>query len=931
MTSRNKTSTPTSSSSSSAVPEAAPQQSLFDQATESADNRQADEATVADFCLRKTGQALADHTPMMQQYLRIKASHEETLLFYRMGDFYELFFGDATEAAELLGITLTKRGQSAGAPIPMAGVPYHAAEGYLGRLVSQGVRVALCEQVGDPATSKGPVAREVVRIYTPGTLTDEAFLDDRVDNSLAAITRQDAKNRQCFGLAWLSLASGQFRCTSVDSLAALRAEIARLSPNELLVDESIAWPSDILQMTHHLRQPPWFFDASNGERLLQRQYGVRELAGFGLDLRDFAHQTAVAAAGGLLQYAQHTQQSALQGLSPIAYEQAEDALQLDQTARANLELTESLTRKPDQTLIAVLDHCRTSMGARLMRAWLNRPLLNQTTIRARHEAVAELLDKKRITKLGEALKQIPDAERIAARIAQGTARPRDLLSLRRFGEQLPVIQHHLQDCERQNLTLLHEQINLNPEIVALLARAIDEEPAVIIRDGGVIAVGYDAELDELRALSNGAGGELLAMEQAERARTGNDKLKIGYNRVHGYYIEMRRTQTADIPDDYQRRQTLKDAERYITPALKTIEERVLNAQEQALVREKALYQALLEQLLPELPGIRQASNGVAEIDVLNTLADCAHRYQWCCPELLPETALYLEAARHPVVEVQQQVPFVPNDVRLDEETRLLLITGPNMGGKSTYMRQTALILILANMGSFVPAKTAKVGKFDRIFTRIGATDDLASGRSTFMMEMIETADILNNATDKSLVIMDEIGRGTSTYDGLSLAQAAAVHMIEQTQSLCLFATHYFELTSLPERFPGVENAHLSAIEHEDDIVFLHQVKPGAASQSYGIQVAALAGMPAPVVAQAKRYLADMERNPAPDSVMSAKSAAPTAAESMLAADVEASPLSTGNAALQSALMAINPDELSPKAALEALYALKQLVDGKDVD
>ena len=840
---------------------------------------------------------------MMQQYLRIKAEHPDILLFYRMGDFYELFYDDAHEAARLLNITLTARGQSAGEPIPMAGVPYHAVDSYLARLVKQGRPVAICEQIGDPAKAKGPVEREVVRIVTPGTVTDEALLEERRENLLAAIHETPEE----FGLAVLDMGSGRFTLLEVDSLAALRNELDRIKPAELLVSD--CFTTAILELPHacYTVRPAWQFETSYATRLLCEQFKTDNLAGFGCETM----QQAVSAAGALLNYVRETQRSVLPHLQDLRVELPHDCVQLDPATRRNLELETSLAGHPQHTLLALLDHTATPMGGRLLRRWLLRPLRQQTELESRLEAITALLASHQTETLHELLRQIGDMERILTRIGLRSARPRDLTQLRRALETLPEVLEQLRQLDSQRLHELQHRMPLFTELTTLLQQAVIPQPPLLIRDGGVIAGGYDTELDELRSLQENAGAVLSEMEVREREQTGIATLKVGYNRVHGYYIEISRAQAANAPEHYQRRQTLKAVERYITPELKELEDRVLSANERALAREKALYEALLEKLNGHLPPLQTCAAAIAELDVLNTLTERAISLDWIAPDFTHHAGLLIDAGRHPVIELAQTEPFTPNDIKLDAQQRMLIITGPNMGGKSTYMRQTALIALLAHMGSFVPAKRAVFGPLDRIFTRIGASDDLASGRSTFMVEMTETANILHNATENSLVLMDEIGRGTSTFDGLALAWACARQLAQQVRAFTLFATHYFELTRLPAELDSCRNVHLDAVEHDDSIVFMHHVKPGPASRSYGLQVAALAGVPRDMIELAKSKLIQLEQGKAevPVTTVDTPSLPPSAIENSLA-DIE-------------------PDNLSPKEALECLYQLKELLRKKN--
>jgi len=844
----------------------------------------------------------AVHTPMMRQYLAIKAEYPDMLLFYRMGDFYELFYDDAKHAASLLDITLTARGKSAGNPIPMAGVPYHAVEGYLAKLVHKGESVAICEQIGDPATSKGPVERKVTRIVTPGTLTDEALLAETRDNLVAAVLAHGDRT----GIAWLDLAGGRFRLTEVPDIEAMLGEVERLRPAEVIVEEDHGLGNSFKEGVRVTRRPPWHFELDSATRLLCAQFGTRDLSGFGCE--EFPR--GIAAAGALLQYVTDTQKAALPHLQSIAVERREDAVIMDAPTRRNLELEESLSGHHEHTLAGVMDHCQSSMGSRLLRRWIQRPLRNPDVLKGRYQAIESMLTRAANEKLQVLLNGIGDVERILSRVALRSARPRDLCQLARALSRLPEIRQQLAELESPLLTELRKQINEHRRQHELLTKAIIDSPPMLIRDGGVIADGYDKDLDDLRAIASNADKYLLDLEAREKERTGIATLRLGYNRVHGYYIEISKGQAHKAPVEYVRRQTLKAAERYITPELKEFEDKVLGARERALAREKWLYDDILDRLVDVLPELQQTAFAVAEIDVLTCFAERADALRLTKPEIAAEPCIDIQAGRHLVVEQVIDTPFVANDLSLDASQRLLVITGPNMGGKSTYMRQTALIAILAYIGSFVPAESLRIGPIDRIFTRIGASDDLAGGRSTFMVEMTETATILHNATEQSLVLMDEVGRGTSTFDGLSLAWAAAHYMGETAQAFTLFATHYFELTALAEEIPACRNVHLDATEHGNELVFLHAVKPGPANQSYGLQVAALAGVPPAVIRRARRYLKTLE------SLQAAHGESP---QGQLDFAVEEP--ADGNS-LHNALAEIDPDALSPRQALELIYRLK---------
>jgi DNA mismatch repair protein MutS len=859
---------------------------------------------------------LSSHTPVMQQYLRLKAQYPDALLFYRMGDFYELFFEDARRAAALLDITLTARGQSAGQPIPMAGVPAHSAEGYLARLVRKGESVAVCEQMGDPALSKGPVERQVVRVVTPGTVTDAALLDARRETLLAAV----ASEGENFGLAWLDLAAGRFTLLESAGAQALAGELERLRPAELLINENAARGPLERPGTALRARPPWHFEAQTCARALQQQLGTLDLQGFGLT----GGSLAVSAAGALLQYVGETQKAAVPHIRTLNVEHRGDALMLDAATRRNLELDSSLSGNPEATLFWLLDRCITAMGSRQLRRWLNRTLTDQPLLRQRYQAIAALIDRRRFEALRQPLEGIGDVERILARVALRSARPRDLAQLRSAVGLLPALSAAAAGpaADSPLLGSLLSGTGRHEDVHRLLAAAIAPEPPALLREGDVIAPGYDAQLDELRHIATHTDAFLLELEQRERERTGIAGLKLGFNRVQGFFIEISRKDAERVPTDYVRRQTVKSAERFITTELKGFEDKVLSARERSLARERELYDAVLTQLIARLGELQATAAAIAELDALASLAERACALQWTAPTLVAAPRLHIEAGRHPVVEkFLVGGTFVPNDLDLDERRRMLVITGPNMGGKSTYMRQTALIAILAHMGSYVPADSAVIGPLDRIFTRIGAADDLAGGRSTFMVEMTEAANILNNATARSLILMDEIGRGTSTFDGLSLAWAIARHIATKTRAMTLFATHYFELTTLAAELEACVNVHLDATEHADGIIFLHAVKEGPADRSYGLQVAQLAGVPREVIARARQFLVGLENQ------RDRRRPASPQGELPLAAPVEPVVLPEDEAAraLAAALEQVNPDELSPKAALEALYRLRALL------
>lgn len=854
--------------------------------------------------------ALSAHTPMMQQYLGLKAENPDILLFYRMGDFYELFYEDAKKAAALLDISLTKRGQSAGAPIPMAGIPHHAIENYLARLVQLGESVAICEQVGDPALSKGPVERKVVRIVTPGTVTDEALLNERQDNLLAAVYQV----KQHYGVAYLDLSAGRFLLTQVEQLDDLYGVLQRLNPAELLYSEDHQLPESLLNRKGSRRRPVWEFEIKTAERALCQQFGTRDLQSFGIS----EAPVALMAAGCLMQYVKDTQRSALPHLRAVALERAQDHIVLDAATRRNLELTQRLNGQFDQTLASVLDQCQTAMGSRLLKRWIHAPLRDQAAVQARHQAVAEL--QQHYLELQPQLKQIGDIERIVARLALRSARPRDFARLRQALQQLPELAAALQPLQSQLLQQISLDCQPLPELCQLLERAIIETPPVLIRDGGVIAAGYCAELDQWRALATGATDYLEQLEQREKERTGIASLKVGFNKVAGYFIETGRAAADAVPADYIRRQTLKNNERYIIPELKEYEDKVLGSQSKALALEKQLYEALFDLTAPHLFALQQLAARLSELDVLTNFAERALSLHYQQPKLSSQSGIHIEAGRHPVVETVSAEPFIANPLTMHCKRRMLLVTGPNMGGKSTYMRQAALIVLMAYIGCFVPATSAEIGPIDRIFTRIGASDDLASGRSTFMVEMTETATILHHATAQSLVLMDEIGRGTSTYDGLSLAWACADYLATRLQALTLFATHYFELTELANLLPGVVNIHLDAVEHDEHIVFMHQVQDGAASKSYGLQVAQLAGVPKTVISQAKQKLQQLEQQ----SSQPVSSQHPTSSPRQATVPAQQSlALEPIEHPLLEQIRTLQPDELTPRQALDLLYQLKR--------
>ncbi|EOX1765529.1 DNA mismatch repair protein MutS [Vibrio cholerae] len=853
-------------------------------------------------------ESLSHHTPMMQQYLRLKAENPDILLFYRMGDFYELFYDDAKRASELLDISLTKRGASAGEPIPMAGVPFHAVEGYLAKLVQMGESVAICEQIGDPATSKGPVERKVVRIVTPGTVTDEALLSERVDNLIAAIYHHNGR----FGYATMDITSGRFQLSEPQTEEEMAAELQRTSPRELLFSEDFSPVHLMASRQGNRRRPIWEFELDTAKQQLNQQFGTRDLVGFGVEQA----QLGLCAAGCLIQYVKDTQRTALPHIRSLTWDRQDQSVILDAATRRNLELTHNLAGGTDNTLAEVLDHCATPMGSRMLKRWIHQPMRDNATLNQRLDAITELKETALYGELHPVLKQIGDIERILARLALRSARPRDLARLRHAMQQLPELHSVMSELKQPHLTELRTHAEPMNELCDLLERAIKENPPVVIRDGGVIADGYSAELDEWRDLANGATEFLERLEAEERDRHGIDTLKVGYNNVHGFYIQVSRGQSHLVPPHYVRRQTLKNAERYIIEELKQHEDKVLNSKSRALALEKQLWEELFDLLLPHLEQLQQLAASVAQLDVLQNLAERAENLEYCRPTLVQEAGIHIQGGRHPVVERVMNEPFIANPIELNPQRRMLIITGPNMGGKSTYMRQTALIALMAHIGSYVPAESASIGPLDRIFTRIGASDDLASGRSTFMVEMTETANILHNATCNSLVLMDEIGRGTSTYDGLSLAWASAEWLAKEIGAMTLFATHYFELTELPNVLPHLANVHLDAVEHGDGIAFMHAVQEGAASKSYGLAVAGLAGVPKPVIKNARAKLQQLELL----SSQPAETRKPSRVDITNQLSLIPEP-----SAVEQALAGVDPDQLTPRQALDMLYQLKKLL------
>lgn len=881
-------------------------------------------------------QHIDQQTPMMQQFLKIKRDYPSTLVFYRMGDFYELFFEDAQKSAQILDITLTQRGNSNGLPIPMAGVPVHAMENYLARLIKKGESVAICEQISNQNTqNKGPMARKVVRVATPGTVTEESLLAEDQDNWVAAISTIDAK----FGVALINLTGHQIRCAEWPDLASALEYLQRFDPAEVLLPDALyeqthenkaRWRT----LTNRIRSlPDWHFEHSSAEKKLCDHFNTQGLSAFGLA----QHEAATAAASAALFYCQQMQQAELKHIDSLHFEADQIFVGLDPQTLKNLEILYTLQGRVEHSLAWVLDHCKTPMGSRQIRRWLLQPLRDQALLQHRFDAVEALCEQYNFEAFQPELRKLGDLERVLARIYLGSARPRDLIRLRQALAAIPAIQSALAQTGVENTSLLNtlnEKIQRFDELQTTLDAAVIDDPPLTIRDGGVIKTGFDAQLDELRQLSDNHDAYLADLEQAERARTGISTLKVGYNRVHGFFIEISKNQSKQAPAEYIRRQTLKNAERYVTPELKAFEEKVLSARGQSLAREKQLYEGLLVKISQAHTALQRTTNALTTLDVLVNFADRADRLNWVKPTLTTRNTLQITGGRHPVVEAVIDTPFVANDIKLDPKTRMLLITGPNMGGKSTYMRQTALITLLAHIGCYVPAESATLGPIDRIFTRIGSADDLAGGQSTFMVEMTETATILRHATQNSLVLMDEIGRGTSTFDGLSLAFSVAEYLAERIKAFTLFATHYFELTALPEQFKGVQNVHLSATEHDDDIVFLHRVKPGAASQSYGLAVARLAGIPQTVIDHAKDKLSALEADSKGDahdihtSTPTAHNTKKTTPKSTTASDIANVDLFGHKppdwSPLIKQLGKIDPDKTTPLDAIQMLYKLKKL-------
>lgn len=867
---------------------------------------------------------LSSHTPMMQQYLKIKMQHPLSLMFYRMGDFYELFFDDAHKAAKILGITLTHRGKANGNPIPMAGVPYHAAEGYLARLVKKGETVVICEQIGE-VTGKAPVERGVVRIITPGTLTDDALLNAHQSSNLVALCFQQNK----IGIALLDLSAGIFKVQQQDYLPEqLPLELARLMPSEILIDEDLIDQNIIELIKKNIecpvtKRPNVDFNLNNAQKTLCNQFAVSTLSGFGIDHLPLAKASAAA----LIHYAKETQKTALPHIRSIKLEQSSDFIALDPVTRRNLEIIDPLFEH-GTSLFSLVNDCQTAMGGRLLSRTLMQPMRDTALLDQRLDAIEVLLKGYHEAPIRLVLKDISDIERVLSRVALGSARPRDLVQLRQACAQIPYLRHALQPILNAQQSSLVEQLNeelgdFNGLHQRLMA-AIVENPPVLLRDGNVIAEGFDAELDELRKIRDHAGQFLIDLEIQERQATGINTLKIGYNRVSGYYIELSRAQAEQAPEHYIRRQTLKNAERYITPELKSFEDKVLSSESRALAREKLLFEMILEELRQDIANLQMMSAAIAQIDLISNFAHQARLNSWNRPEYSPEIGIHIQAGRHPVVESLIKTPYTPNDTKLDFNQRMTIITGPNMGGKSTFMRQTALISLLAYCGSYVPAQSAKLGPIDRVFTRIGSADDLSSGKSTFMVEMTETSQILHHATNQSLVLMDEVGRGTSTYDGLSLAWACVLDLTRRIKCLCLFATHYFELTELGKE-NAISNFHVTAKELNGNLILLHKVQHGPASQSHGLQVAKLAGIPASVIKEAQHRLKILEKQQVhqPQTIQNDLFAESIILDSVTEPEMieRIIEIEKPSKALEM-LKNLDVDNLSPREALQQLYALK---------
>lgn len=852
--------------------------------------------------LEKEFADISQHTPMMQQYLKIKANYPDMLLFYRMGDFYEMFFSDAEIGAKLLGITLTQRGTSGGNPIKMAGIPYHSADQYLTKLVKQGKSVAIVEQFGDPATSKGPVERKVSRIITPGTLTDDNLLDEKQNNLILAIHQ----NKTTIGIAWISLSAGIFMLNEINK-DELYNQIERLRPAEIIASEKIIHQLKIERPNIAYKIiPDWHFESDLSIRKLCEHFQVKDLDGFGITDK----KLAITSAGVLLDYAKHTQNNDLPHINNLILDNPERYLILDAISRRNLEISLTMRGENSPTLLSVFDKCVNPMGSRLLDYWLNNPLRQHLQINERYTAVEKL--QPLVSNTQAIVKQIGDIERITSRIALRSARPRDLSGLRNSLSILPEL-YFLKDISDSRLIYeIYNSISeISFDVTEHLQQAIKDEPSLIIRDGGVIREGYSQELDYLRNIQSNGSQYLLELEAKERERSGINTLKIEYNKVHGYYIEISKLNLDKTPVEYRRTQTLKNAERFTTPELKAFENEVLSAQDKALALEKRLYEQVIDYLQKYIPLLHSLANAIAELDVLTCFAKLAIENNYCKPNLTTDSKLAIIDGRHPVVEKQID-QFIANNIKLSDTNNFMLITGPNMGGKSTYMRQCAIIVLLAYCGSFVPAASANIGDISRIFTRIGASDDLAAGKSTFMVEMSETANILHNADKNSLIIMDEVGRGTSTYDGLALAYSIARYLIEKSQSYTLFATHYFELTKLAEEYSQVMNVHLNAVEFKDQIVFMHQVEDGPAAKSYGVQVAALAGVPKPVLNIAKKYLQQLESKSEPQMQMDLFTLDNIE-------DTSEHLLNFNEKEILDKLKTINPDTITPREALDILY------------
>jgi DNA mismatch repair protein MutS len=868
----------------------------------------------------------AGATPAMRQYFEAKRQYRDAIVFFRMGDFYEMFYEDALTAARALELTLTSRSKdAAGGAIPMCGVPYHAADGYIARLVKKGFRVAICEQVEDPKKAKGLVRREVVRVVSPGTLTDAGYLEAREPAFLMGIS--PAPPGPGYGVALLDLSTGEFMTaeySGADARQALADELAVLRPREIVVPDAL---TDVSALVEQLRLDArvtavdaWTFEFESARRTLAAQLQAHSLQGFGLEDRP----AAVCAAGALVQYLRDTQKADLAHVREIRFRAGADCLVIDPTTLRNLEVLEAADGGKTGTLLHELDRTVTPMGGRLLRAWLLRPLVALERIQDRLDAVEEFAFRATDrAKLRETFKAVHDVERLVARAALGTAGPRDLVSLRQSLAAVPRVRMLLEAFQAPLVRSLVAELDDVAEVREALDRTLVDEPPALAREGGMVRDGLDGELDELRTISRSGRQRIAEMEDAERARTGIGSLKIRYNRVFGYYIEISKANLGSVPPDYHRKQTIAGGERFITPALKEYEEKVLGADERITAREVEIFEALRQQVAAAAPAIQDTARGLAALDVLASMAEVAAVANYTKPLMHDGDELAATDVRHPVVERMSAEAFVPNDVTLDAAAhQLLILTGPNMGGKSTFLRQTALLCLMAQAGSFVPARTAKLPVVDRLFARVGASDNIARGQSTFMVEMQETANILHSATSRSLIILDEIGRGTATFDGLSLAWAVAEHLASNSRARpkTIFATHYHELTDLADAVPGVANFHVVVREWNDDIVFLRKVVPGRSDRSYGIQVARLAGLPAPVVARARDILNGLERDELSRGGRPSLSGGPVDRQPQLGL-FQAAP--AGDDPVHRRLRELDVNQLTPLQALGLLAELKR--------